>query len=333
MNGRRNPKPRNSELPIPEREPESTTSEARIELAPPPEIDISQDKIGALFTERRRAMGLKIEEVAEDIKLKADYLRSIEQERFDQLPTPEYARLFIKAYAERLGFNLSEVFALLDVSATLTPPVPKPKLPAAMPEPVRRPSYPEVSAPLPQKTVRGSLVVWGSLAFVAIAVGIVVLIAAKGEKSKSKDTTTGQNSAALSVPTPVPAPDQTEDTLLVETVQETAEPMNLSMQFAAETWVFLEADHDTIFSGVIKAGNRLDASAMESFIMSLGHTNGVTATLNGRSIGPVRSWGHRLNHFIITQDSAHSWLGTDPASSTTRSGSTQRIVTDTGISR
>ncbi len=334
MNGRRLPKSRNSELPIPANEPEANSSEARIELAPPPEIDISQDKIGALFTERRRAMGLKIEEIADDIKLKADYLRAIEQERWDQLPTPEYARLFIKAYAERLGFNLSEVFALLDVSATLTPAVPKPKVPALAAEPARRSAYPEFPPSSQQQTTRGPIVVWGTVGIIVIAVGIVVVVAIMGGKSKPKDASSAaQNTAALAVPTPVPAPDQAEDTLPVETIPETVEPMNLSLQFSVETWVFLEADHDTVFSGVIKAGEKLDASAVESIVMSLGHTNGVAATLNGKTIGPTSTWGRRLNHFMITQDSAHAWLRDVSTGSGGQSGATQRTTTDTGIVR
>ena len=333
MNGRRNNRAKNNELPIPARAPDASPPEARIELAPPPDIDIAQDRIGVLFTERRRAMGLKIEEIGEDIKVKPDYLRAIEQERFDLLPTPEYARLFIKAYAERLGFNLSEVFALLDVTVTLAPPPPKPKIGMPLAEPVRRTPPPDERGAPGERTMRGPLVVWGSVALIVLAVAIVGWVAIKGGKAKEPAGTEGEKTPASkpAVATPEPAPDQEDDSLPITSTAETAGPMNLGLQFAVDTWASLEADHDTIVSGVIKAGQRIDASAVESFVLSLGHTNGVALTMNGQTVNRLSTWGRRLNHFLITQDSVRSWLGPSQVESgASSSDSLRQPAVDTG---
>ena len=53
--------------------------------------------------------------MADDTKIRPVYLRALEEEAFDDLPTPQYARLFLKTYAERLGINVTEVYALLDL--------------------------------------------------------------------------------------------------------------------------------------------------------------------------------------------------------------------------
>src|SRR3989304_2244964 len=81
----------------------------------PLEIDITKDRLGEILAARRHQLGLRLEEIAEDIKIRADYLRAIEQEAFDKLPTAEYSRLFLKSYAERLGLNINDIYALYDV--------------------------------------------------------------------------------------------------------------------------------------------------------------------------------------------------------------------------
>jgi len=313
MNGRRNNRARNNELPIPPRGPDVPTPEARIELAPAPDIDIAQDHLGILFTERRRALGLKVEEIAEDIKVKADYLRAIEQERFDLLPTLEYARLFIKAYAERLGFSLPEVFALLDVSASMATPAPALKPKGALPqaEPNRRPPTPSEATVAVEGTRRRPLVIWGVVSVAAVTLGVVAWIVLTSGKSKRQPAATpAQSTASIPVvPTPESALDEEADSLPLIHATVTAEPMNLALQFAGATWTFLEADHDTVVRRIIKAGERIDASAVESIVLSLGHTDGVVATLNGRTIGPLNTWGRQLNRYLITQDSVLAWFG------------------------
>ena len=80
MNPRRNSKSQNGEMPLGSGSADMPVPEGRIELGAAPEIDITGDQIGPLFTERRRALGLRIEEIAEDIKVKPEYLRFIERE-------------------------------------------------------------------------------------------------------------------------------------------------------------------------------------------------------------------------------------------------------------
>ena len=333
MNGRRNHKSANSELPIPARGPDTQTPEARIELAPAPDIDIAQDHLGILFTERRRALGMKIEEIAEDIKVKADYLRAIEQEKFDLLPTPEYARLFIKAYAERLGFSLPEVFALLDVSASLAPPEAKPKVVGLQAEPSRRSSPPSPATVAVEGTRQRPLVIWGVVAAALVALGVVALVVLSAGKSKPQSAATpAQSTASIPViPMPQSVPDEGVDSLPITDGAVTVEQMNLVLQFARDTWVSLDMDHDNVVNRIVRAGERVEASAEESFVLSVGHTDGVTATMNGRTIDPFSTWTRRLNRYLITRDSVHAWFG---AGRTDSSGPTPNNslqgVADTG---
>jgi hypothetical protein len=184
--------------------------------------------------------------------------------------------------------------------------------------------------------MRGPLVVWGSVALIVLAVAIVAWVAIRGGKSKEPVATEGEKTAASkpAVATPEAAPDQEEDSLPLITTAQTGGPMNLGLQFTVDTWAFLEADHDTIVSGIIKAGERIDASAVESFVLSLGHTTGVALSMNGQTVNRLSTWGRRLNHFLITQDSVIAWLGSSQTGSgATSSGTLQQPATDTGGTR
>jgi len=295
----------NGEMPL---EPEGPGN--RIELGAPPEIDIANDRLGELFLARRRALGLKVEEVAEDIKIKADYIRAIEKEEFHLLPTPQYARLFVKSYAERLGFNIAEIFALLDVNA--------PMLVAAKPKIAAPPNDPKLAGPLPgtQATEPGAPrriprgpILWGSIAVGGIILLLLGWLIITQESVEEKPAVTEPASQPQAVASPPPSAPDTMATAIVDPW----ESLQLDMQFDQETWASLFADGETVESRVFKSGERLSAFAAQTFRLSLGHTNGVHAWVNDRALRPFNSWANRLESHLITKDSVLAWIDTTQA--------------------
>jgi cytoskeleton protein RodZ len=65
-------------------------------------------QIGAILEDARRRQGIDIETLAERTKIRPKYLRALENEDWEALPGPAYARGFIRAYAKQLGID-SEV--------------------------------------------------------------------------------------------------------------------------------------------------------------------------------------------------------------------------------
>lgn len=322
MNGRRNNKTPNGELPIPSEKTDAGAPDGRIDLAPPHGIDITSDRLGPLFLARRHSMGLKIEDVAEDIKVKPDYLRAIEEENFGALPTPEYARLFIKAYAERLGFDLAEIYALLDLNPAIAESSSHPTIAVAS-EPAEPVHYGGPAAPaLPLPPVPSEIGVVRrrkksspSFLWIVPAIAVVlavvawVLLRPPARTVRKSPTPEARTQTAPPVPEPV-----ISDSLPMPSATQTTGPMELTLQFERDTWTFLEADHDTIVrSRVLKPGERIAATAAESFVLSLGQTRGVTATVNGRPLRPFSTWANRLNRHLLTQDSVLKLLEPAPA--------------------
>ena len=62
-------------------------------------------EIGSSLREARTRQGLDFEEMEERTKVRAKYLRHLEDDRFDQLPGHTYTKGFLHVYADALGLD------------------------------------------------------------------------------------------------------------------------------------------------------------------------------------------------------------------------------------
>jgi cytoskeleton protein RodZ len=77
-------------------------------------------EIGNTLREARLRRGLDIAECEAETKIRAKYLRALEEEEFDLLPAPSYVRGFLRTYAEYLG--LDGQLVLDEYNSRMVPP-------------------------------------------------------------------------------------------------------------------------------------------------------------------------------------------------------------------
>ena len=290
----------------------AATESARAEVAPS-EIDITTDHLGDILSKRRHQLGLRIEEIAEDIKIRADYLRAIEQEAFDKLPTLEYGRLFLKSYAERLGLNINDIYALYDVHHRPSWEPPKPR-PATVGSGMPAGPTPRMPAAKPIPTRLWVYVIVGLVALAVVIYGILRLLQADDDAAgQSQVRQEALPVAANPAPSPAQPPVQDTLSLMTDSLATSDEividaEMLLALTFDRETWVKLIADNDTIASGIYYAGQKIEAKGLDRFTLSLGHTDGVEASVNGRALKPFSSWTRGFGAMVITADSVAAWM-------------------------
>ena len=63
-------------------------------------------EIGATLQSARTRAGLDIADIEAETKIRAKYLRALEQEEWDQLPGSTYVRSFLRTYADVLGLGV-----------------------------------------------------------------------------------------------------------------------------------------------------------------------------------------------------------------------------------
>lgn len=62
-------------------------------------------EIGETLRERRMAMKVDVHEVEEATKIRAKYLRALENEEYNLLPGNAYVKSFLRTYADYLGLD------------------------------------------------------------------------------------------------------------------------------------------------------------------------------------------------------------------------------------
>ncbi len=62
-------------------------------------------EIGSSLRERRERQQLELSTIEQATRIRAKYLSALEDERFDLLPDPAYAKGFLRTYADYLGLD------------------------------------------------------------------------------------------------------------------------------------------------------------------------------------------------------------------------------------
>jgi cytoskeleton protein RodZ len=76
-------------------------------------------RFGDQLREAREGLGLTLEDIAENLRIRQVYLAALEEGRLRELPAPAYATGFVRSYARALGLDAdSFVRRFLDVSGT-----------------------------------------------------------------------------------------------------------------------------------------------------------------------------------------------------------------------
>lgn len=69
----------------------------------------STNSIGTILKEARNAKGISLDEVHAKIKIHPRVLQLLEEDKFDKLPSPLFAKNFLRGYAEFLELNTDEI--------------------------------------------------------------------------------------------------------------------------------------------------------------------------------------------------------------------------------
>ncbi|MGH2952594.1 MAG: helix-turn-helix domain-containing protein [Solirubrobacterales bacterium] len=67
--------------------------------------DAAEMQIGRVLKEARTRAGLDVRTVEEQTKIRVKYLRALEDEQWEVLPSPAYAKGFLRTYAQVLGLD------------------------------------------------------------------------------------------------------------------------------------------------------------------------------------------------------------------------------------
>lgn len=95
--------------------------------------------VGSILKEARIAKGITTGQVERDIKIREKFIRAIEADSFHELPSPSYAKGFVKNYASYMGLNTEDILAFY--RRQMTDVAKNSLLPKGMADPLNKPIF------------------------------------------------------------------------------------------------------------------------------------------------------------------------------------------------
>jgi cytoskeleton protein RodZ len=132
--------------------------------------DMALSGVGKYLKQAREKKGYTLEDMTEITNIEGKYLQALESEAYDDLPSPFYARVFLRTYAKYLNLNVHSILQLYEASQTKK----QNQLPAPTKQKVPISSLPSLPKRSPAKTKKISSL-WLIVAIILI-LGLVYLL-------------------------------------------------------------------------------------------------------------------------------------------------------------
>lgn len=237
----------------------------------PPELPAQPHmKAGARLRAAREALGLSLAQVAQELRIRSDYLAALESMNVNLIPGKAFARAYLRDYAKRLGLAPAETLAQYESECA--------RLREDAEEPIRNPR---------SKPSRERPWFW-ALALALVCAAFIGFRALKDKDAEEAAAAAATQAAAQASPSPAPAAEAApaDDPWSVKVVV---------LRATAPAWLEVRGSDGTIFlSRTLQAGESYrpdvgagwtlharDGGAFELLV------NGVPAGLLGEAGAPV----------------------------------------------
>ncbi len=257
--------------------------------------DVEQKTVGSRLREARELQGLSLEEAARTTRISKGYLKALEEDDIDKLPSGAYAKGFQRVYAQFLNVADEELIVLREHCSTVCPNAGE-------------------HGDLPQKHCCSALspparTIWeAALPFMLLVVVIVstLFFYYSPKKPLAQQTVKltpapgAENTVAGSVhekpnfspdEKPLPVRQETADQMPSGTADEGGEKFVLRLRAFEDGSLDLTIDEMTTQHYDLKAGDLIEWKGEKVFALDLENAGGVEAELNGKLLKPFGEKG------------------------------------------
>lgn len=252
--------------------PETETDPA---VGAPP--DAQQESFGTWLRRQRELREISLREIADTSKISLRYLQALEDDRFELLPAPVFAKGFLRQYARYVGLDPEETVNFYLAADGLEEPEDEPEVPP------RRPR---------------SMTIWAYA--LAALLAAVLLMAVVWTVLRLNSGAGEAQEGEVALPPAAAAPRQTEprpappadpaataeapagDREAAAAAAETL--LAVTLDFRGDCWVRATVDGDTREDRVYTQGESLQLEAREIVELELGKASEVDVEVNGHPL-------------------------------------------------
>ncbi len=261
--------------------------------------------VGDLLRAEREKKGLTREQVAMTTRLRKHFIEALENEEWENLPSPVFIRGFIRSYARAVGFDGKEAVSLYNRIAPVKEGIPKPL--AGPREPKRRAVFILIpillifliviylwkgqETPLPEESV------------IPPAVQEKDVGEVKPPPAEKQETTPVEpekiappesNDEPVNPPPESVIPAAPEEETMPAPPVETAQPVNdlvLKGIVNMRTWIKIYVDDNPPLEYIFQPGSRPQWTAKKGFDVLVGNAAGIEFEFNGKRIKDLGDLG------------------------------------------
>ena len=215
---------------------------------------------GSWLRRQRELREISLREVAEVTKISLRYLEALEQDEFDVLPAPVFAKGFLRQYAGYVGLNPDEV-----VNSYLT------ALQEREPDENQHEWSPPPKKPLWEWT--------SGLLLAVLVIALLALVAVLAFYAERRRVASDETPPPIAAP-PVLLPTQTEGPS-GSAGFESASPLLVTMEFTEDCWVEASVDDESRLGGFHVQGESLKIEAERVVRLTLNNPAAVRIEVNG----------------------------------------------------
>jgi cytoskeletal protein RodZ len=260
----------------------------RTVLRPPPWDKAAEADAGFSFgtwlRRQREAREISLREVAERTKISMRYLQAMEDDRFEVLPAPVFAKGFLREYARYVGLSPDEV-----VNSYLSVQQPQAHVEGDAGRRERRP-----------------LAAWPHwlplLLATALLLGLAALLALLSDRWRQHRAGAAESRPPIVAPLPTPVPEAPP----VPAAPPSA-PLEVTIDFNQECWVEAVVDGGSRRAEERKPGESMQIEAKQSVVFSkLGNAAAVDIQVNGYPYPLEKQAGEVIKNLKIDLDTVRA---------------------------
>ncbi len=235
---------------------------------------------GEILKQKREESGKALKEIAQTLKIRADYLRAIEDEEFEKLPVAVYAKGYIRDYARFLKIDPEAILKAYILKTS--PPVPEKTPPVADVVKTKRP---------PTKYL--------VITSIFLAIAVVYILSSLNSTPEKPEVALPEKSAPTVQPQETAQPVQekekeaevaakdkkTETVSQKEPAAITGKEHTLDISAIETTWLLVKIDDTEVKDMLLNQGESLRFSAKQGFSLKIGNAGGIKLIFDGKDIG------------------------------------------------
>jgi cytoskeletal protein RodZ len=243
---------------------------------------------GSWLRQQREIRNISLREISDNTKIGMRYLEALEEDRFEILPAPIFAKGFLREYAKYVGLDADEVVNFyiaadqrrrLDLDETA---------PVTQRPPMRSTQRPPLSLPM----------LLGGLALLLLLVAAVWLLGRGGDDGQREVAPPPPIAAPVLEPVPPPPEAATTEPAVP------ADSFVVTLTFTAECWVVVVIDGQQPIEELQVAGESMRLQARERVVLTLGNAGAVRVEVNGRPFDLGSTPGQVVRDLVIDRAAA-----------------------------